>query len=91
MNQMQSKECKQLYAKLQRLDFAITELALYLDSYPDNAAALDYYRKLIAERETVATAYTQACGPRTIYDNNTPTLWEWGQSPWPWQNDTFGG
>lgn len=91
MNQMQSKECKQLYAKLQRLDFAITELALYLDSYPDNAAALDYYRKLIAERETVATAYTQACGPMTIYDNNNPTLWEWGQSPWPWQNDTFGG
>lgn len=91
MDQMQSKECKQLYAKLQRLDFAITELALYLDSYPDNAAALDYYRKLIAERETVATAYTQACGPMTIYDNNNPTLWEWGQSPWPWQNDTFGG
>lgn len=91
MEQMQSKECKQLYAKLQRLDFAITELALYLDSYPDNAAALDYYRKLIAERETVATAYTQACGPMTIYDNNNPTLWEWGQSPWPWQNDTFGG
>ena len=91
MEQMQSKECKQLYAKLQRLDFAITELALYLDSYPDNAAALDYYRKLIAERETVATAYTQACGPMTIYDNNNPTLWEWGQSPWPWQNDMFGG
>ena len=91
MEQIQSKECKQLYAKLQRLDFAITELALYLDSYPDNAAALDYYRKLIAERETVATAYTQACGPMTIYDNNNPTLWEWGQSPWPWQNDTFGG
>ena len=91
MEQMQSKECKQLYAKLQRLDFAITELALYLDSYPDNAAALDYYHKLIAERETVATAYTQACGPMTIYDNNNPTLWEWGQSPWPWQNDTFGG
>ena len=91
MEQMQSKECKQLYAKLQRLDFAITELALYLDSYPDNAAALEYYRKLIAERETVATAYTQVCGPMTIYDNNNPTLWEWGQSPWPWQNDTFGG
>ena len=91
MDMTQSKECKQLYAKLQRLDFAITELALYLDNYPDNAAALDYYRKLITERETIATAYTQACGPMTIYDNNSPTLWEWGQSPWPWQNDMFGG
>lgn len=91
MDMTQSKECKQLYAKLQRLDFAIVELALYLDSYPDNAAALDYYRKLIAERETVATAYTQACGPMTIYDNKNPALWEWGQSPWPWQNDKFGG
>lgn len=87
MDMTQSKDCKQLYAKLQRLDFAIVELALYLDSYPDNTAALEYYRKLIDERETVATAHTQACGPMTILDNKNPTLWEWGQSPWPWQND----
>lgn len=87
MDQNQSRDCKQLYAKLQRLDFAIVELALYLDSYPDNAAALDYYGKLIAEREEVARAYQQGCGPMTIMDNKNPGLWEWGQSPWPWQND----
>ncbi len=87
MDQNQSRDCKQLYAKLQRLDFAIVELALYLDSYPDNAAALDYYGKLIAEREEVARAYKQGCGPMTIMDNKNPALWEWGQSPWPWQND----
>ena len=73
--------------QLQTLAFAIQELALYLDSYPDNAAALDYYQRLIAERETVAQAYQQGCGPMTIMDNKNPSLWEWGQSPWPWQND----
>lgn len=87
MEQTQSRDCKTLYARLQKLDFAIVELALYLDSYPDNAAALDYYQRLIAERETVAQAYKQGCGPMTIMDNKNPTLWEWGQSPWPWQND----
>ncbi|MBQ7378452.1 MAG: spore coat protein CotJB [Clostridia bacterium] len=87
MEQTQNRDCKNLYARLQRLDFAIVELALYLDSYPDNAAALDYYQKLTAERETVAEAYKQNCGPMTIMDNKNPTLWEWGQSPWPWQND----
>ena len=64
MEQTQSRDCKQLYARLQRLDFAIVELALYLDSYPDNAAALDYYRKLIEQRDAVAKAYTQSCGDR---------------------------
>ncbi len=87
MEQTQNRDCKQLCAKLQRLDFAIVELALYLDSYPDNAAALDYYRKLIEEREAIAQAYTQACGPMTIMDNKNSAMWEWGQSPWPWQND----
>ena len=87
MEQTQSRDCKQLYARLQRLDFAIVELALYLDSYPDNAAALDYYRKLIEQRDAVAKAYTQSCGPMTIMDNKSSTMWEWGQSPWPWQND----
>ncbi len=88
MEQTQSRDCKTLYARLQKLDFAIVELALYLDSYPDNAAALDYYQRLITERETVAQAYKQGCGPMTIMDNKNPALWEWGQSPWPWQNDT---
>lgn len=87
MEQTQSRDCKQLYARLQRLDFAIVELALYLDSYPDNASALDYYRKMVEERKAVAHEYTQACGPMTIMDNVNPTVWEWGQSPWPWQND----
>jgi spore coat protein JB len=87
MDQTQNRDCKQLYARLQRLDFAIVELALYLDSYPDNVAALDYYHKLIAERETVAKAYAQGCGPMTIMDNKSPAKWEWGQTPWPWQND----
>ena len=50
MEQMQCKDCKAIMARLCRLDFAINELALYLDSYPDNPDALDYYRKMRAER-----------------------------------------
>lgn len=86
MEQTQSRDCKALMARLSRLDFAIVELAMYLDSYPDNPDALDYYRKLMTEREQVAAEYTSTCGPITIYDNKNPARWEWGQSPWPWQN-----
>ncbi|MBR5881462.1 MAG: spore coat protein CotJB [Clostridia bacterium] len=88
MEQNQSRDCKALMARLGRLDFAIVELATYLDSYPDNPDALDYYRKLVAEREQVAAEYVAACGPITIYDNKNPALWEWGQRPWPWQVNT---
>lgn len=85
MEQTQNKDCKVLMARLCRLDFAIVELAAYLDSYPDNPDALDYYRKLVAEREQVAAEYVALCGPITIYDNKSPARWEWGQRPWPWQ------
>ena len=76
-----------LHARLARLDFAIQELAMYLDSFPDAPDALDYYNKLAAERAEVAKQYTREIGPMTIFDNQNPTRWEWGQRPWPWQND----
>lgn len=86
MNQ-QSKTCKGQLEALRALDFAIQETALYLDGYPHNAEALEYYHALIAQREKVAASYEQSCGPLTVYGNRSRNSWDWVTEPWPWETD----
>ncbi len=77
--------CPSLKARMQAVDFAIVETGLYLDAYPDSRAAMAYYQKLIAERETLAEAIHAQCGPTTARDNKNPASWDWIKGPWPWQ------
>lgn len=77
--------CAGMKSRLQAVDFAIVETALYLDAYPTSQKALDYYQKLVAEREMLADAIHVQCGPTTAWDNKNPTEWDWVKGPWPWK------
>lgn len=76
---------KTLLARLREVDFALQETALYLDAYPDDREALDYYRGLLDARQGILGAYPKD-RPLTIYDNDGET-WNWVDSPWPWEFD----
>ena len=79
------RECHELMRKLQKLDFSIQETVLYLDAYPDCCEAKTYYHHLLRERQEVAQAYEETCGPLTAWGNQSTTSWDWCKSPWPWQ------
>ena len=87
MERPQATNCARLKKKLQTIDFAIVETTLYLDAYPHCRAALDYYHKLIAEREALAGAINEKCGPVCIRGNKSRTEWNWVEGPWPWEPD----
>lgn len=72
---------------LRALDFAIQETVLYLDAYPENQQALQYYHQLIEKRRELAEAYERGCGPLTMYGNQSRTSWDWVEGPWPWEAD----
>lgn len=76
-----------LLKKLQICDFALTEAALYLDTHPNNAMALEYFNKHNKEREEVLKEYVEKYGPIRVKDNKSTTHWEWIKSPWPWENE----
>ena len=77
--------CHSLKSKLQTVDFAIVDTVLYLDAYPRNAQALEYYHKLVSEREALVKAINEKCGPICIRDNKSRTEWNWVEGPWPWE------
>ena len=77
--------CTGMQKRLQVLDFAIVETALYLDVYPQNKKALEYYHTLIAERRALAQSIHAQCGPTTAWENESTTAWNWISGPWPWE------
>ncbi len=78
-------DCRAMMKKLRTIDFALAETNLYLDAYPDSSSALEYYGKLLCERERLAAAINASCSPLTAREHTGTTRWKWTDGPWPWQ------
>ncbi len=76
---------KKQMKKIQELEFAMIETALYLDSHPNNKKALNYYNMLSAKRDEARAQYEAAYGPLTIFANKSENTWHWVETAWPWE------
>ncbi len=84
-NMQNNSSCQDLLYRLQTLDFSIYDTVLYLDAYPNCAEALDYYQKLVSERQSLLNKLATNCHtPITCFDN-AADHWDWTVGPWPWQ------
>ena len=79
-----ARACNSLMRELQKIDFALYETILYLDAYPECAAALDYYKGIIKEYAKLAELYENTVGP-IRQENIMADKWTWVDTPWPWQ------
>ena len=68
-------------------DFAITELALYLDTHPEDEKALCLHRKYCKENKELKDKYQRVYGPLTI--NYPCNKWRWLEEPWPWEGGKY--
>ena len=74
---------KEMLKKIKCLRFAIIELALYLDTHPDDTKALCLHNKYSKELKEICDKYQKVYGPLTIeYPCNK---WRWLEEPWPWE------
>ena len=77
---------KALLQQLQAEDFALYEVALYLDAHPQNKKALRFYE----EHKKIAAMLREAinsAAPLTVYDNQNTEKWQWVDGPWPWEKE----
>lgn len=74
-----------LMRKLQEVEFAIYELTLYLDAYPESQEALKHYHSLMDARRSLVAEYQSKRGPLTMYGNESTSSWDWASTPWPWE------
>ena len=78
-----SKE--ELMLKIQETGFALYDLALFLDTHPENDMALDYFRDVQKDNAELKAEYEIMYGPLTAFDTNTEHGWTWIDAPWPWE------
>ncbi len=76
--------------RLKMVDFALQELVLYLDMYPDCRRALDKYHALREEREKLLRALEDSGIAVTAMNNNSREHWDWADAPWPWEYEFLG-
>ena len=70
--------------ELQVLDFAIQELALYLDTHRNDMEALELYRAYQHRRKKCKAEFVEHCGPIN-HMSITEGPYRWLDDPWPWE------
>ena len=73
---------RELINKIKCYEFAVIELALYLDTHPEDEKALCLHRKYAKELKELKDKYQKVYGPLTI--NFPCNKWRWIEEPWPW-------
>ena len=70
----------------QALCFAAQELALYLDTHPEDSEALRAYQLVQQAANRQTEEFSRRCYPLTRAQNTEPAArYVWAESPWPWQ------
>ena len=75
-----------LLKKLSELDFMAVDLALYLDTHPDDELVIAQYNKIIIAADAVRSKYEELYGPLCSFRSLNPSQnsWQWTNDPWPW-------
>lgn len=83
MTNKQEKKMTPL-TELQIMDFALHELALYLDTHMDDQEALALYRLYQQKNQEAREKYSKEFTPLT---HGIPTAgpYKWLNEPWPWE------
>lgn len=78
---------EKMMREIKCLNFAIIELAEYLDTHPEDRKALCLHREYTNELNELKDKYQRIFGPLTIYF--PCNKWRWLEEPWPWERSDF--
>ena len=73
-----------LLSQLQSVNFAVQELALYLDTHRDDNEALELYRSYQQMCVKLANMYEDQYGPLN-HKHPQEGPYRWLDDPWPWE------
>lgn len=78
-------ERDELMLKIQKYDFTLKELNLYLDTHPRCRRALAMFNKYKKLKSDAEKEFNNSFGPLTPIQNNSANNWHWVSDPWPWE------
>ena len=78
---------RKMIKKIRCLDFAIVELAEYLDTHPDDKKAIKLHNEYANALHDLKENYQKVYGPLDI--KFPCNKWRWLEEPWPWERGNF--
>ncbi|MGI6486626.1 MAG: spore coat protein CotJB [Tepidanaerobacteraceae bacterium] len=81
---MHKPDMVKLLREIQAVDFAIYELALFLDTHPNDRKALENHNNLVARSRQLKAQYEDRFGPLRL-DSPSRFPWQYINDPWPWE------
>ena len=79
-------EHAELLTYLDMLDFAMIDIGLYLDVFPNDNNMIAIYNNIKDEKNKVMYKYEEKYGPITLNsDELNKSPWCWDKTPWPWE------
>ncbi|MCI5835202.1 MAG: spore coat protein CotJB [Firmicutes bacterium] len=68
------------------LCFALIDLNLYLDLYPNDSKIIELFNSYRMEKDEITKEYESKYGPLTLNsDSLNKAPWAWDNMPWPWE------
>ena len=86
---MENKNCytkESLMCEIMKYEFTADELALFLDTHPCDAKALEMRAAVVTKLCKLKSLYNSNYGPITADSITNTDNWTWHNSPWPWDN-----
>lgn len=81
---------QELLNRIQATSFAMTDLALYLDTHPADKSALALFRKYVPAWKELVALYEKQVGPLMHASGACENAWIWVDGAWPWENCQTG-
>jgi len=80
-------EQAELLTYIDSLKFAMIDLNLYLDVYPNDKKAIDLFNQYRNQKNQLTEQYESKFGPLLLSSNSLNNYpWAWDDRPWPWEN-----
>ena len=80
-------EQAKLLTSLDALGFAMIDLNLYLDVFPNDKEKINLYNQYRKQKEEILKEYESKYGPITTNSDSLNSYpWAWNNMPWPWDN-----
>ena len=77
----------EMLKQIKCLNFAVVDIAQYLDTHPEDRKALCLHREYCNQLEELKNKYQKVFGPLSIY--YPCNKWRWLEEPWPWERSDF--
>lgn len=65
--------------------FVLVETALFLDTHPDDGAALEYYAQAKEKYKAAVAFFSEKFGPLNLTSVQNENYWTWAATPLPWE------